>query len=118
MGVFTQKYPLEAPALMKYSEIVRELAARGYNWHYYDENFRYLRQKEPISFPWGSIHWELWIKAQPSGNGYNQIKRNANEVHVKSKVNVPKGIVGNITKALIVVVAILNTLVLCATRIT
>ena len=32
---------------MKYSEIIRDLAARGYNWRYYDENFRYLRQTTP-----------------------------------------------------------------------
>lgn len=42
VGVYTQKYPLQAPALMKYGDIVKDLAARGYNWRYYDENFRYL----------------------------------------------------------------------------
>ena len=41
-GVYTQRYPVEAPFLMKYSETIRDLAARGYNWQYYDENFRYL----------------------------------------------------------------------------
>ena len=38
VGVYTQRYPVEAPFLMKYSEIIRDLAARGYNWRYYDEN--------------------------------------------------------------------------------
>ena len=36
VGVYTQRYPVEAPFLMKYSEIIRDLAARGYNWRYYD----------------------------------------------------------------------------------
>ena len=31
--------------LMKYCEIIRDLAARGCNWRYYDENYRDLRQK-------------------------------------------------------------------------
>ena len=39
VGVYTQKYPVEALLLMKYSEIGKGLAARGYNWHYYDEKF-------------------------------------------------------------------------------
>ena len=60
--VYIQKYPIEAPLLMKYSEIIRDLAARGYNWIYYDENFRYLRQKDPKAYSWGSVHWELWIR--------------------------------------------------------
>ena len=36
VGVYTQRYPTEAPFLIKYSEIIRDLAARGYNWRYYD----------------------------------------------------------------------------------
>ena len=76
VGVYTQRYPVEAPFLMKYSEIIRDLAARGYNWRYYDENFRYLRQKDPKAYSWGAVHWELWIRSQPPrNNNYSQIKR-------------------------------------------
>jgi hypothetical protein len=32
VGVYTSKYPSEAPALMKYGDIVRDLATRGHNW--------------------------------------------------------------------------------------
>ena len=41
VGVYTGKCPTEAPALMKYSEIVQDLAVRGHNWRYYYENFRF-----------------------------------------------------------------------------
>ena len=41
VGVYMGKCPTEAPALMKYSEIVQDLAVRGHNWRYYDENFRF-----------------------------------------------------------------------------
>jgi hypothetical protein len=34
--VYTSKYPSEAPALMKYGDIVRDLASRGHNWFFYD----------------------------------------------------------------------------------
>ncbi|RUA06909.1 MAG: hypothetical protein DSY43_00965 [Gammaproteobacteria bacterium] len=62
VGVFTRKYPNEAPALMKYGEVVQELASRGQHWRFYDENFRFLRQSQPSSLPWGTIHWELWMR--------------------------------------------------------
>ena len=42
------------------------MAARGGNWKFYDENFRFLRQAQPASFPWSTIHWELWMRAQQS----------------------------------------------------
>ncbi|CAH3118627.1 unnamed protein product [Porites lobata] len=48
VGVYTRQFPSEAPALMKYGEI----------------NFRYLRQNQPSAFPWGVIHWELWMRSQ------------------------------------------------------
>ena len=64
VGVYTQKYPNEAPALMKYGEVVQDLAARGHNWRFYDENFRFMRQSQSSLFPWKNIHWELWMRAQ------------------------------------------------------
>ena len=44
VGIYTSKFPAEAPALMKYGEVVRDLTEKGANWIYYDTNFRYLRQ--------------------------------------------------------------------------
>ena len=46
---------------MKYGEVVRDLANKEVNWIYYDTNVRYLRQQKPADFPWGNIHFELWI---------------------------------------------------------
>ena len=46
---------------MKHSETVRDLAAKNAHWRYYDENFRFLRQKSLL--PWDQIHWELWLQA-------------------------------------------------------
>ena len=51
VGIYTSKYQAEAPALMKYGEVARDLAEKGANWIYYDTNFRYLRQKKPADFP-------------------------------------------------------------------
>ena len=63
VGIYTSKYPAEAPALMKYGEIIQDLAARGHNWSYYDQNFRFLRQRQASAFPWGILHGELWLRA-------------------------------------------------------
>ena len=64
VGVYTSKFPHEAPALMKYSEVVRDLASRSGDWKFYDTNFRYIRQQNPAGMSWGAPHWELWIRAQ------------------------------------------------------
>ena len=68
VGIFTAQYPHEAPGLMKYGATIQDLAARGHNWRYYDENFPFLRQSPPTSLPSGSIHWELWLKSQINAN--------------------------------------------------
>ena len=56
VGLYTQKFPHEAPALMKYGQTIRDLALHGQNWRFYDENFRFLRQTQCSLVPWGSIH--------------------------------------------------------------
>ncbi len=66
-GIYA-KFPLDAPALMKYSEVVCDLAARRVDWCFYDTQFCLLRQSNPVEFPWGSTHWELCIRAQNFNN--------------------------------------------------
>ena len=68
VGIYTKKYPHEAPALMKYGQTIQDLASRGQNWRFYDENFRFLRQTQRSLVPWGSIHGELWLRSQYSMN--------------------------------------------------
>ena len=41
VGVFTSRFPSDSPGLMKYGSTIQDLAARGHNWHFYDENFRF-----------------------------------------------------------------------------
>ena len=56
VGFHTMKYPTESPALMNYSSLIRDLAARGHNLRFYGENFRFIRQSHVSSLPWGTIH--------------------------------------------------------------
>ena len=62
VGVYTKKFPHEAPALMKYGEIIQDLAVRGHNWKFCDDNFCFLRQAHGALLPWDRIHGELWLK--------------------------------------------------------
>ena len=64
VGVYTSKFPLETPSLIKYREVFRDLAARGGNWPFYDTQLGSLGQSNVAGMPWGTIHWELWIRAQ------------------------------------------------------
>ena len=59
---------MEAPALMKYSEVVQDLALRGADWRFYDTQFRLLRQANPTELPWGSTHKILIMHAFQSLN--------------------------------------------------
>ena len=67
VGVYTSQHSSEAPNLMKYGSLIRDLAARGQNWRFYDENFRFMRQSHVHSLPWGSIHSELWLRSHVQG---------------------------------------------------
>ena len=85
VGIFTAQYPHEAPGLMKYGATIQDLAARGHNWRYYDENFRFLRQSQATSLPWGTIHWELWLKSQINAN------KSIPATGVAKNLDVPRG---------------------------
>jgi len=41
--------PTDTPKLMKYCEIVRDIAAKPGDWLYYDEQFRFIRQSAPAN---------------------------------------------------------------------
>ena len=85
VGIFTSQYPQEAPGLMKYGATIQDLAARGHNWRYYDENFRFLRQSQATSLPWGNIHRELWLKSQINAN------KSIPATGVAKNLDVPRG---------------------------
>ena len=51
MAVYRVKYLLKVAALLKDCEVVRDIANKSGNWHYYDQQFRYLRQTNPEKFP-------------------------------------------------------------------
>ena len=91
VGVYTSQFPSEAPALMKYGEIVQALAARGHDWHHYDENFRYLRQNQPSVFPWGVIHWELRMRSQQPVSKKHSLPGNSFRSRLSESSIVPKG---------------------------
>ena len=66
VSVYTERFNQAAPELMKYCETIRDISAKGGDWRYYDEQFRFLRQSDPNLFPWDHIHWELWFQTMIS----------------------------------------------------
>ena len=66
VSIYAERYPNETPRLMKYCEVVRDLAFKSGDWFWYDEQFRYIRQSNPEHYPWDQIHWELWLRAANS----------------------------------------------------
>lgn len=63
VAIYSIKCPHETGALMKYGEIVWDLAIKrsGTAWQQYDRQFRLLREQTP--FPWDRLHTEFWLMA-------------------------------------------------------
>ena len=61
-----QRNPHEAPSLMKYGQIILDLAICGQNWHFYDKNFCHLpfAPNTGKSCSMGTIQSELWLRSQ------------------------------------------------------
>ena len=91
VGVYTSRYTTEAPSLMKYGEIVQDLAVRGHNWRFYDENFRFLRQTQSSTLPWGAVHFELWLRSQQGSSKRNSGSLVPNNAKLGRLLNVPNG---------------------------
>lgn len=62
VAIYTEKYVNETPGLMRYSSFVRELVQQSANRRFYDENFPFLSQKDPLL--WDQIHSQLYPRAQ------------------------------------------------------
>ncbi|XP_052799424.1 uncharacterized protein LOC128231043 [Mya arenaria] len=62
-AIYTAKFPFETAQLMKYAEIVRDIASRrpGLAFLNYDSQFRMLRQS--VLLPWDRLHTEFWLMA-------------------------------------------------------
>ena len=63
VAIYMERYPSDAPRLMKYCKVMRDIASKPGDWLFYDYQFRYIRQSAPVSHPWDTIHWELWLRA-------------------------------------------------------
>ena len=72
VSIYSVKCSQDAPKLMKYCEVVRDLANKSGDWIFYDEQFRYLRQSSPELYPWDQIHWELWLRAMTNFGAKSQ----------------------------------------------
>jgi len=89
VAVYTVSFPTSAPALMKYCEVVGDLANKQGNWRWYDEQFRFLRQSEPKSFPWDSVHWEFWFQSLPISQSSARLTLAYNPVKSRTAISAP-----------------------------
>ncbi|XP_060578724.1 uncharacterized protein LOC132735719 [Ruditapes philippinarum] len=78
VAIYSSYYPHETPQLMKYGEIVRDLAHRrpGMAWSFYDSQFRMSREHAII--PWDTLHTEFWVMAttQPTMSNFSNGQSN------------------------------------------
>ena len=95
-SVYAERASGDAPKLLKYCEVVRDLSQKSADWLFYDEQFRYLRQSAPQSYPWDQIHWELWLRAMTNSRSRPQFSATTERVNSRARFrpssnNFPKG---------------------------
>lgn len=75
VGIFTEKFPLEAPALMTYGDMVQKLGKQAGDEaaDYYDKNFREWRASNPSSFPWDNLNSEIHSEALAFSLGKSRV---------------------------------------------
>ena len=52
-GVYTSRFPSDGPGLMKYRSTIKDLAAKGLDWRFYDENFHFCDR--PLLLPFHGV---------------------------------------------------------------
>lgn len=85
MAIYSREHAHQTAQLMKYGEIVRDLAQRRASWSYYDTQFWMLR--ESMIIPWDRIHTEFWIMStsQPTPQSFRSShKHNRNNTQNRS----------------------------------
>lgn len=75
VGIVTEKFPREAPALMKYGDMVQKLGKQAGDEAaiYYDKNFREWRASNPSSFLWGNLNSEIHSEALAVSLGKSRV---------------------------------------------
>jgi len=91
VAIYSEKNPKETHALMKYVETVRDIASRGEEWSYYDEQFRFLRQSDTKSYPWDAVHWELWHRVVTFQARNNSFRPDKSGARFRNKTPLPRG---------------------------
>ena len=57
--IYCEKYSGSYKDLLKYMDIVRDMARRRGNWYQYDVDFR--KSKCQLNVTWGNMHHQLWL---------------------------------------------------------
>ena len=88
-AVYTQKWPEQSPALLKYMEIVRNIASRGGDFRRYDETFRRIRERNQIA--WDSLHTELYLMVMPTSSHSRNMQLSSHSRNTQSFCRTPNG---------------------------
>jgi hypothetical protein len=60
MTIYCQKISKATGDLIKYMDIIRNMARQKGNWLLYDMEFR--KSKCQLNVSWGSMHHQLWLQ--------------------------------------------------------
>ena len=77
--VYCQKFPAQLPHLFTYMNTVKKLSHRNGAYLTYDEEFRYLRQSQPLQ--WNVTHPGLWMECRDNPNSSKGQKNGRDKKH-------------------------------------
>ena len=91
LTVYTRKYPEEIASLTTYMHHIKQLSLKGGDYLYYDEEFRFLRQRGRLTW---EINHDLWIECRDTRSS-NFNKPNKNKFNQQSFRSFPPPVGGS-----------------------
>ena len=88
MTIYTGRHPSMTAPLLKYYDLIEQLARDNFNWRAYDEQFRKKRQLQPTRKPWHLIDQDLYIKSIVRSSVPSSVSR---PMPMPFRVRLPKG---------------------------
>ena len=83
MAVYCEKFQNLFPHLVKYMDIIRNMARQKGNWKQYDIEFR--QSKCQLTVTWGNMHHSLWLQYMVTDK--NDSEQNAHSTHHPSNTH-------------------------------
>lgn len=90
MVIYTEKFKGATAGILKYMDVIRELARNNGDWKGYDQKFRKMKMQQKLG--WGVSHQEMYFRVLCDvKESYNEASKSSVNSMKLPNVNVPAG---------------------------